>query len=71
MTGAEFVRRMRRLGRERGVAVEFRAERGKGGHGTLYHGRRVTIVRSLKDDARFHWLLAVPRWSSRATTSPV
>ena len=45
MTGDEFVRRIRRLGRERGVAVRFEARTGKGSHGRLYFGRRFTTVK--------------------------
>lgn len=45
VTGAEFVRRVRRVGRRRGVDVDFVAERGKGSHGTLYFGDRRTTVR--------------------------
>lgn len=52
MKGAELVRRVRRLGRRRGVPVTFRAERGKGSHGTLYFGSRFTIVRNLKDELK-------------------
>ena len=52
MKGAEFVRRVRRLGRRRGVTVAFRKERGKGSHGTLYYGSRFTVVRSLKDELK-------------------
>lgn len=52
MTGAEFVRRVRRLGRKRGVTVEVRVERGKGSHGTLYYGRSLTVVRSMRDELK-------------------
>ena len=45
MTGDEFVRRIRRLGRERGVAVRFEARTGKGSHGRLYFGGRFTTVK--------------------------
>ena len=45
MTGDEFVRRIRRLGRQRGVAVRFEARAGKGSHGRLYFGRRFTTVK--------------------------
>ncbi len=45
VTAGEFVRQVRRLGRKRGVSVEFVAERGKGSHGTLYYGgRRTTVI---------------------------
>ena len=52
MKGAEFVRRVRKLGRRRGVPVTFREERGKGSHGTLYFGSRFTVVRDLKDELK-------------------
>lgn len=52
MKGSEFVRRVRRLGRRRGVTVAFHKERGKGSHGTLYYGSRFTVVRSLKDELK-------------------
>lgn len=40
MTGAEFERRIKRLGRLRGVAVVFDHGHGKGSHGRLYYGDR-------------------------------
>ena len=52
MTGNEFIRRMRRLGRQRGIRVEFVPERGKGSHGTLYYGERLTIVRNPRDELK-------------------
>ena len=52
MTGNEFIRRVRRLGRKKGIPVEFVARRGKGSHGTLYYGARFTIVRNPKDDLK-------------------
>jgi mRNA interferase HicA len=52
MKGAEFVRRIRKLGRRRGVSVTFRKERGKGSHATLYYGSRFTVVRNLKDELK-------------------
>jgi mRNA interferase HicA len=45
VTGAELVRKVRRLGRRRGVDVTFAAERGRGSHGTLYYGDRLTVVK--------------------------
>lgn len=48
MRGAEFVRKVRRLGQARGAAVRFVAHRGKGSHGTLYYGPARTIVQDLK-----------------------
>jgi mRNA interferase HicA len=45
MTGGEFIKRVRRLGKSRGVEVHFVKHRGKGSHGTLYYGNRKTTVK--------------------------
>jgi mRNA interferase HicA len=45
VTGAEFVRKVKKVGRRKGVSVELIAERGRGGHGTLYYGARRTVVK--------------------------
>jgi mRNA interferase HicA len=45
MTGNELLRRLRKLGRERGVAVRYIEERGKGSHGTLCFGDRAAILK--------------------------
>src|SRR5207237_5217952 len=52
MTGNEFIRKIRSLGRKRGVKVAFVPERGKGSHGTLYYGEKLTIVRNPKDELK-------------------
>jgi len=52
MTGSEFIRKVKKLGRERGVAVQFVARRGKGSHGTLLYGSRFTIVCNPKDELK-------------------
>jgi mRNA interferase HicA len=44
VTGDEFIRRVRRLGRRRGVPVHFDPDRGKGDHGRLRYGDRITYV---------------------------
>ena len=57
----EFIRKVRKLGRQRGVRVAFVPERGKGSHGTLYYGDKLTIVRNLKDELKtgtLHAMLA-------------
>jgi mRNA interferase HicA len=59
MTGKEFIRRVRRLGRRRGVQVVFVPERGKGSHGTLYFGDRLTVVRDPKDELKTGTLYAM------------
>ncbi len=45
MTGKEFIRRVRRLARTRGVEFRFDKSRGKGSHGTLWFAGRHTIVK--------------------------
>jgi mRNA interferase HicA len=50
MTGAEFIRALRRLGRRSNVEVRFVTRRGKGSHGTLYFGGRKTIVKDRKKE---------------------
>jgi mRNA interferase HicA len=60
MTGNEFIRKVKKLGKERGVTVQFVARRGKGSHGTLYYGTQFTIVRNSKDELKtgtFHAML--------------
>jgi mRNA interferase HicA len=52
MTGNECIRKIRRLGRRCGVKVAFVSERGKGSHGTLYNGEKLTIVRNPKDELK-------------------
>jgi mRNA interferase HicA len=61
MKGNEFIRQVRKLGRRRGVRVAFVPERGKGSHGTLYYGSKLTIVRNPKDELKtgtLHAMLA-------------
>jgi mRNA interferase HicA len=48
--GNEFVRRVRALGKQRGVEVRWAAHLGKGSHGLLYYGSNMTTVRDLKDE---------------------
>ena len=50
MPGDESVRRLRRLGRERGVAVRFESRPGKGSHGRLYYGERFTTVKDRRKE---------------------
>ena len=50
MTGHEFERRIRRLGRNRGVAVSFDRGPGKGSHGRFYYGDRFTTLKDRKKE---------------------
>ena len=61
MTGNELVRRVRRLGRERGIAVRFEPRRGKGSHGRLYYGDRFATVKDLRKEIGQGLLAALVR----------
>ena len=50
MTGDEFVRRIRRLGRERGIPVRFEVRKGKGSHGRLYFGDRFATIKDRRKE---------------------
>ena len=52
MTGTEFIRKVKALGKTRGVAVALNASRGKGSHQTLYFGKAFTLVRNPKDELK-------------------
>lgn len=52
MKGHEFIKRVSRLGRTRGVEIRVDKKRGKGSHVTLYFGPRFTIVRNPKDELK-------------------
>lgn len=52
MTGNEFIRKVKALGKSRGVVVTLDASRGKGSHQTLYLGGAFTVVRNLKDELK-------------------
>jgi predicted RNA binding protein YcfA (HicA-like mRNA interferase family) len=45
MNGNEFMRKIKRLGKDRGVFVLFDTEQGKGSHGTLYYGTGKTTLK--------------------------
>ena len=45
MNGREFIKRVKRIGRSRGVSVHEDPQRGKGSHRTLYYGGRKTTVK--------------------------
>jgi len=59
MTGNEFIRKVKKLGRKNGATVQFVARRGKGSHGTLFYGSRFTIVRNPKDELKTGTLHAI------------
>ena len=61
MTGEEFIARIERVGRARGVAVHFDARRGKGSHGRLYFGQRFTVVKDRRKEIGRGLLIAMLR----------
>jgi mRNA interferase HicA len=52
VTGNEFVRKVKALGRARKIPVVLTAARGKGSHQTLYFGSAFTVARNLKDELK-------------------
>lgn len=52
MTGNEFIRKVKALGKRRGVSVMLNAARGKGSHQTLYYAKEFTVVRNPKDELK-------------------
>ena len=50
MTGSEFERKIRALGRKRAVAVSFDRGDGKGSHGRLYYGERFATLKDRKKE---------------------
>lgn len=52
MTGNEFIRKVKVLGKQRGVTVSLDAKRGKGSHQTLYYASAFTVLRSPKDELK-------------------
>ena len=52
MTGNEFIRKVKALGKARKVAVALNPSRGKGSHQTRYFGPAFTVVRNPKDELK-------------------
>ena len=50
MKGTEFVRKLRRLAKERGLDFSHEARHGKGSHGQLLFGDRLTTVKDPKKE---------------------
>ena len=47
MKAGEFIHKIKKLGRKRGVTVNWNPRHGKGSHGRLWYGDRFTTVKSL------------------------
>jgi len=52
VTGNEFIRKVKSLGKARGSTVILDASRGKGSHQTIYFGSAFTVVRNPKDELK-------------------
>ena len=50
MNGRQFIVRVRKWARDRGLEVRFVASEGSGSHGTLYAGDRRTTVKDRKKE---------------------
>jgi mRNA interferase HicA len=50
--GSEFIRKVEKLAKAKGCSVEFKPQRGKGSHGTLYYDGKFTVVRNKKDELK-------------------
>jgi mRNA interferase HicA len=50
VNGNELLKRLRKLARQRGLQMRLVRERGKGSHGTLYLGKRYTIMKDRKKE---------------------
>ena len=52
MKGSEFLKKIKKLGREKDLEVRLISRRGKGSHSTLFYGDKFTIIRNLKDELK-------------------
>ena len=59
MKGSEFIRRVKKIAKERGIIAREDKKRGKGSHVTFYFGDRRTIVRNPKDELKTGTLKAM------------
>jgi len=60
MKGNEFIKRVRKIAKARGIFCVVDEARGKGSHISLYLGKSLTIVRNPKDELKtgtFHAML--------------
>ncbi|MEA5536971.1 type II toxin-antitoxin system HicA family toxin [Crocosphaera sp. XPORK-15E] len=59
MKGSEFIRKIKKLAKKRGIEAYVDKKRGKGSHVTLYFGDRLTIVRNPSDELKTRTLKAM------------
>ncbi len=61
MNGNEFIRKIEKVGKARGVAVSLDLAHGKGSHGRLFFGAQSTTVKDRKKEIGPGLLAAMPR----------
>jgi len=61
MKGIEFVKRVKALGKSRGIATELVKGRGKGSHCTIFYGDKRTHIPNLKNELKSGTLAAILR----------
>jgi len=59
MRGNEFITKVKKLAKARGLEFRIEKKRGKGSHQTLYLGDRLTIIRDPKDELKTGTLQAM------------
>lgn len=52
MKGSEFLKRIQKLAKEKGIACSWHPDKGKGSHGVLTFGDKRTILRNPKDELK-------------------
>jgi mRNA interferase HicA len=50
VTGVELLRKLKQLAKDRGVRFEYESRHGKGSHGQLLFGDRLTTIKDLKKE---------------------
>ncbi len=50
MNGNEFIKKVKRLGKDNDIEIRLEQQRGKGSHVTLYYGDKYTIVKDRKKE---------------------
>jgi len=61
MRGHDFIERVKRLARERGIQFRFDPTRGKGSHGTVWLGSRFTVLPNPRQELKKGTLAAMCR----------
>jgi mRNA interferase HicA len=60
MKGSEFLKRIQKLAKTKGVSCSWHPDKGKGSHGVLKYDDKRTTVRNLKDELKtgtYHGML--------------